>query len=164
MLLEDESHVIKWLSQYGALPKTQLLRMLRKPPRTAEKILDNLKRDMRIADIGDGYYCALDPLAKPDQRIVLAVWVLLQFIDFVEPMAHYPAVYPSQLFFLKENMGYQEDLKYVIVLPHISMAAELRLPKAPCLFATVEFQGADEPNVLFYSEEILQDAANQLLY
>ena len=182
LLLEDESHVIKWLSQYGALPKTQLLRMLRKPPRTAEKILDNLKRDMRIADIGDGYYCALDPLAKPDQRIVLAVWVLLQFIDFVEPMAHYPAVYPSQLFFLKENMGYeivvlyegeknllrllqpQEDLKYVIVLPHISMAAELRLPKAPCLFATVEFQGADEPNVLFYSEEILQDAANQLLY
>ena len=174
--------MIKWLSQYGALPKTQLLRMLRKPPRTAEKILDNLKRDMRIADIGDGYYCALDPLAKPDQRIVLAVWVLLQFIDFVEPMAHYPAVYPSQLFFLKENMGYeivvlyegeknllrllqpQEDLKYVIVLPHISMAAELRLPKAPCLFATVEFQGADEPNVLFYSEEILQDAANQLLY
>jgi hypothetical protein len=182
LLLEDESHVIKWLSQYGALPKTQLLRMLRKPPRTAEKILDNLKRDMRIADIGDGYYCALDPLAKPDQRIVLAVWVLLQFIDFVEPMAHYPAVYPSQLFFLKENMGYeivvlyegeknllrllqpQEDLKYVIVLPHISMAAELRLPKAPCLFATVEFQGADEPNVLFYSEEILQDAANQHLY
>ena len=50
LLLEDESHVIKWLSQYGALPKTQLLRMLRKPPRTAEKILDNLKRDMRIAD------------------------------------------------------------------------------------------------------------------
>ncbi len=99
LLLEDESHVIKWLSQYGALPKTQLLRMLRKPPRTAEKILDNLKRDMRIADIGDGYYCALDPLAKPDQRIVLAVWVLLQFIDYVEPMAHYPAVYPSQLFF-----------------------------------------------------------------
>ena len=182
LLLEDESHVIKWLSQYGALPKTQLLRMLHKPPRTAEKILDNLKRDMRIADIGDGYYCALDPLAKPDQRIVLAVWVLLQFIDFVEPMAHYPAVYPSQLFFLKENMGYeivvlyegeknllrllqpQEDLKYVIVLPHISMAAELRLPKAPCLFATVEFQGADEPNVLFHSEEILQDATNEYLY
>ena len=73
MLLEDESHVIKWLSQYGALPKTQLIRMLRKPPRTAEKILDNLKRDMRIADIGDGYYCALDPLAKPDVELPTSV-------------------------------------------------------------------------------------------
>lgn len=87
-------------------------------------------------------------------------------------MVHYPATYPSQIFFLKENCGYeivvlyegeqsllrllqpQEDLKYIIVLPHISMAARLRLPDAPCLFATVDFQGAEEPEVTFYSEEV----------
>ena len=38
MLLNDEQYVIKWLSQYGALPKTQVLRLLRdKSPDTAEK-------------------------------------------------------------------------------------------------------------------------------
>ena len=46
----------------------------------------------------------------------------------------------------------QEDLKYIIVLPHISMAEGLRLPRAPCLFATVEFQGKEEPEVKFYTE------------
>lgn len=44
MLLDDERHVIKWLSQYGALTKTQVIRLLRdKTPETAEKILRNLK-------------------------------------------------------------------------------------------------------------------------
>ena len=50
MLLTDEQYVVKWLSQYGALPRAQIIKMLKKPPQTAEKILRNLKRQMRIAD------------------------------------------------------------------------------------------------------------------
>lgn len=175
MLLQDEQHVVKWLSQYGALPKTQIIRMLQKPPKTAEKILRNLKRQMRIADVSGGYYIGPDALCSPEQRVILAVWVLLRFIDYVDPMAHYPASYPSQIFFLKENCGYeivvlyegeqnllrllqpQEDLKYIIVVPHISMAVGMKLPDAPCLFATVEFQGAEEPEVMFYGEEAAVD-------
>ena len=89
MLLEDEQHVIKWLSQYGALPKTQILQMLYNKPRsTAEKIIRNLKRNMQITDVGGGYYLGLDGLCKPDQRMILAVWVLLKFINVVDPMAH----------------------------------------------------------------------------
>ncbi len=170
MLLADEQYVVQWLSQYGALPRSQLLRMLRKPPGTAEKILKNLRRRGQIEDISGGYYVGLDHMCKPDQRTILAVWVLLRFFDQVGPLDHYPAVYPSQLFFLKEDVGYeivvlyegeqsqlrllqpQEDLKYIIVLPHISMAEGLRLPRAPCLFATVEFQGKEEPEVRFYTE------------
>jgi len=38
--------------------------------------------------------------------------VLLRFIDYVDPMAHYPAVYPSQIFFLKENTGYEIVVLY----------------------------------------------------
>ena len=172
MPLPDELHVIKWLSQYGALPKTQVVKLLNKPPGTAEKILRSLKRDLEIADAGGGYYLGIDPLSRPDQRIVLAVWVLIQFIESVDPMAHYPATYPAQIAFLKGNTTYEivvlyeneghllkllqpeEDLKYIIVLPHSSMAASLRLPKAPCLFATVDYNGQEEPTVTFYMEEI----------
>ena len=171
MLLTDEQYVVKWLSQYGALPRAQIIKMLQKPPQTAEKILRNLKRQMLIADVSGGYYIGLDPMCQPDQRMILAIWVLLRFIDKVEPMAHYPAVYPSQLFFLKENVGYeivvlydgeqnllkllqpQEDMKYIVVVPRIGMVSTVRLPNAPCLFATVDFCGQDEPEVRFYSEE-----------
>ena len=177
MLLTDEQYVIKWLSQYGALPKSQVVRLLKdKPPATAEKIIRNLKRAQRIEDVGGGYYLGLDHLCKPDQRVILAVWVLLRFIDFVDPMAHYPATYPSQIFFLKENTEYEivvlydgeqhltkllhpqnEEMKYIFVLPNIQMASRLTLPEAPCLFATVAFHGGEEPDVLFYTEEVMKD-------
>ena len=174
MLLQDEQYIIKWLSQYGTLTKTQVIRLLKdKPVSTAEKIIRNLKRNMRITDVG-GYYLALDEMCKPDQRLIIAVWVLLQFIDQVEPLAHYPAVYPAQIFFLKENVGYEicvlydgeqhlmrllqpqeDDLKYIIVVPHISMAQSLYVPKVPCLYATVDFEGREEPHITFYSEEAI---------
>ena len=92
MLLTDEQYVIKWLSQYGALPKAQVIRLLRdKSPGTAEKILRNLKRAQRIEDAGGGDYLGLDRLCKTGQRMVLAGWGLLGFIGSVGPMAHYPA-------------------------------------------------------------------------
>lgn len=181
MLLDDEQHVVKWLSQYGALPKTQVIKLLRdKPPQTSEKIIRNLKREMCIADVGGGYYLGLDDMCKPDQRVILAVWVLLRFIDFVDPMAHYPAVYPSQIFFLKENTGYEivvlydgeqhltkllqpqdDEMKYILVLPSIAMAQQLILPKAPCLFATMDWTGQEEPDILFYSEEAVNDGGKR---
>lgn len=183
MLLEDERHVIKWLSQYGALTKTQVIRLLRdKSPDTAAKILRNLKREHQITDIAGGYYLAVDEMCKPDQRTILAVWVLLKFIDYVDPMAHYPAVYPSQLFFLKGNIGYEivvlydgeqhlakllqpqdDELKYIFVLPNIAMASKMVLPKAPCLFATVNFAGEEGPDITFYSEEAITDGREKLI-
>ena len=133
-----------------------------------EKIIRGLKRQFLISEISNGYYLGLDPMVKPDQRIITAVWVLLRFADQIEPMAHYPATYPSQIFFLKGGMGYEivvlyedeqhllrllqpeEDLKYILVLPHIKMARCLRLPNAPCLFSTVDYHDSDEPEVNFY--------------
>ena len=47
----------------------------------------------------------------------------------------------------------QEDMKYIVVVPRIDMVSTVRLPNAPCLFATVDFCGQDEPEVRFYSEE-----------
>jgi len=172
MLLPEERHVVRWLSQYGALTYTQVIRLLRnKTPATAEKILNNLKRQYQIEEISDGYYLGLDSMCQPDQRMILAVWVLLKFIDRVEPMAHYPAVYPAQLFFLKEETGYeivvlyegeqslarllqpQEDMRYIFVLPHSAMAQQLRLPHAPCLLATVDYRGQDVPEIIFFAQK-----------
>ncbi len=172
MLLQEELLILQWLSQYGVLTRKQLIRMLQKPEATAERLIKSLKKQMRVAEISGGYYIGLDPMCRPDQRSILAVWVLLKFIDQVEPMAHYPASYPSQLFFLKDNIGYEivvvyegegsnlrllqpeDELKYIIVVPHISMVQSLPTPKAECLFATVDFNGEDEPEITFYTEEI----------
>ena len=155
MLLDDERHVIKWLSQYGALTKTQVIRLLRdKTPETAEKILRNLKREHQISDVAGGYYLALDGLCKP-----------------------------SQIFFLKENTGYEivvlydgeqhlskllqpqdDEMKYIFVLPNIAMASQMMLPKAPCLFATVNFAGQEEPDITFYTEEAATDGLDKLVH
>lgn len=170
MLLQDEQYIVRWLTQYGSLTRSQVIRLLHdKQPKTAEKIIGNLKRQLLISEMSGGYYLGMDPMVKPDQRTISAVWVLLRFISQVEPMAHYPASYPSQIFFLKQNVGYEivvlyeseqhltrllqpeDDLKYILVLPHIAMARELKLPKAPCLFATVDYAGGDEPGVTFYT-------------
>ena len=170
MLLDEERYVVKWLSQYGALQKTQVIRMLNKPRRTAEKILQNLRKQLMIADLASGYFIGLDNLCQPDYRMITAVWVLTEFIDKINPLSHYPATYPAQLFFLKDNTGYEvmvvregenellrflkpeEDLKYIIVLPNVRMLSELKLPKADIIFATVNFKGESEPEVSFFAE------------
>ena len=175
MLLQEEMLVLQWLSQYGVLTRKQLIRMLQKSEATAERLIKSLKKQMRIAEISGGYYIGLHRMCRPDQRTILAVWVLLKFIKDVDPMAHYPASYPSQLFFLKDNIGYEivvlyegegsnlrilqpdDELKYIIVVPHISMVQSLRLPKAQCLFATVDYNGEDEPEITFYTEEIIDE-------
>jgi len=170
ILLQDEHNAFMWLSQYGTLTRTQVIRLMRdKSPQTAEKIIKNLKRLLLVTESSDGYFLSADPLSKPDPRMISAVWVLLQFIDDVEPMEHYPADYPAQIFFLKNNIGYEiaviydgeqhltrllqpeDDLKYIIVVPKAQMIQECKLPKAPCLFATVDDNGGGEPDVTFYS-------------
>ena len=170
MLLEEEKYIIKCLSQYGALTKTQIHCLLNdKPHNTVEKIIKNLAKRKAIVPIFEGGYYALDRYVKPDQRYQIAVCVLLKFVENIAPMAHYPAEPPSQIFFLKENIGYEivvlyegeehltrllrdkEDTRYIIVTPDISTVTRLALPDVPCLFATVENTGSAEPNVKFYT-------------
>ena len=141
------------------------------------------ERHRRRCGRPDRYKQKRGGVCKPDQRTILAVWVLLRFIDYVDPMAHYPAVYPSQIFFLKENTGYEivvlydgeqhlskllqpqdDEMKYIFVLPNIAMASQMMLPKAPCLFATVNFAGQEEPDITFYTEEVATDGLDKLVH
>ena len=170
MLLQDENFFLKWLSQFGTMTRAQAVRMLRKPEQTANKIIRNLIREQRIAELCKGEILAMDELCKVNNKLTLAIWVLLQFIDKINPMDHYPATHPSQLFFLKENVGYEvvvllegeapmamllepyKDIKYIIVVENVGMIARVPIPEATCIFATVDYQENADPLVRFYSE------------
>ena len=74
MLLQEEQYIIHWLTEYGPLPKAQIVRMLKdKPPKTAEKIIRALKNEVMLHEISGGYYLGVDPMCQPDQRMILAV-------------------------------------------------------------------------------------------
>lgn len=171
-LLEDEKHVLYALSQYGPLLIPQLHKLLYdKTSSQQQRIVKNLKKFHYAYFVEGGRYLGPDPIGKPDSKNVIAVWVLLKFIEKIEPTGHFAAALPSQIFFLKEDTGYEiivindgeehllrsiipkKKTKYIIVLPDIRMADILELPDAPCLFATVRHTGEKEPEVTFYTEE-----------
>ena len=150
-----------------------------KPKEARSKVIDGLlsartdckecKHTRRIAAIEDGEYLAVDQYCEPKQRMITAVWVLLQFIEQIAPEAHWQADAPAQISFLKDKTAYeivvlyededhlirllqpQEDTKYIIVVPNMEFANKLILPDAPCLFATVDQTECEAPKITFYS-------------
>ena len=97
--------------------------------------------------------------------------MLLQFINNVALSAHYVAEAPAQLYFLKENKGYevivlregdeellklkriQEGVKYIIVVPDVSWISKVSKLNVPCVYATITKVEKQEPMVTFYSED-----------
>ena len=133
------------------------------------RLVQNMKHARRIAAIEDGEYLAVDQYCEPKQRMITAVWVLLQFIEQIAPEAHWQADAPAQISFLKDKTAYeivvlyededhlvrllqpQEDTKYILVVPNMEFANKLILPDAPCLFATVDQTECEAPKITFYS-------------
>ncbi len=170
-LLEDERLVLRWLSEYGPLQRQQVQHLLyEKSERSINGIFRNLKRSRYVVEIQNGSYLALDRYCEPNQRMITAVWVLLQFVEQIAPDAHRQSDTPAQIFFLKDKAAYeivvlyegedhlthllqpQTDTKYILVVPDMAFAASLPLPDAPCLFATVEPSDLpNPPKVTFYS-------------
>lgn len=168
--MEEEQHILRWLSQYGPMPRCMIQKLLpHKSDRTTLRIIHGLKRGRYISQIEDGRFWAIDPYCVPDARMLTALWVLTQFAKQIEPNAHRPADVPGQIFFLKERTAYeiiviyqgedhllrllpsQPDTKYIIVIPNMDMAEQLALPDGPCLLATVEPGDGEEPEIAFYS-------------
>ena len=58
MLLEEEQHIIQWLSQYGALPKMQVAKLIKKSDRVAKRIINYLLKTRQISLINN-YYVGL---------------------------------------------------------------------------------------------------------
>lgn len=170
-LMEEEQLVLRWLSEYGPMTKEMIQRLLHyKPKETVSRILSGLKRRRYITEIENHRYLAINPYCKVDPRMHEALWVLFQFAEHVEPHAHRTAEAPAQIFFLKEQFGYeivvlheQEDhllkllrpqpgAKYIFVIPNLEFAELLQIPDVPHLFATIEYGDTEIPQVSFYSD------------
>lgn len=174
-LMEDERLILRWLSQYGPLRWPQIRGLLYyRPQRSVSRLVQNMKHARRIAAIEDGEYLAVDQYCEPMQRMITAVWVLLQFIEQIAPEAHWQADAPAQISFLKDKTAYeivvlyededhlirllqpQEDTKYILVVPNMEFANKLILPDAPCLSAriallrAISFASCCRPTVYAY--------------
>ena len=47
----------------------------------------------------------------------------------------------------------RDDMKYIIVVPDERMIPAVRLPDAPCMFATIDYADSDIPEVNFYLQK-----------
>lgn len=106
-LLKEERLVLRCLSLYGCLQWEQLVKLISyKQEDVAERILVGLKKRQYIEEF-DGGYVRLDPKTNPDQRVINAFWVLLEYIGKIAPNAHYAADYPSEIYFMRDNAMYE---------------------------------------------------------
>ncbi len=172
MLGPEERMLLQWIQQYEVLSFEQAIRLLfHKPRSVALKIIRGLQKEHLISYVSRGNYIGAYPCSVPEPRRIDAIWVLLQFVEKIDHYEHHCADFPSQIFFLKEGMGYEivvlrdgethlsrllqsgEDLKYIIVVPNEQMIPLLQLPDAPCLFAVIQWTGGPAPEISFYSKE-----------
>lgn len=107
ILLKEEKLVVDCLSRYGCLKWEQMEQLLNyKKPEVIQKIFLGLKKRQIILEDEDGYVM-IDPRATKDHDVILAFWVLLKFMSQINPNEHYPANYPSQIYFLKNKVEYE---------------------------------------------------------
>lgn len=170
-LLDEEQLIIRWLTQYGPMTKGMIGKLLHyKSSDTVGRILIGLKRRNYITMTADHSCFATDRFSQIDPKMHEALLVLFQFVEQIDPNTHYAADLPAQIFFLKENTGYEivvlhseedhllkllqhrEGMKYIFVIPNLEFAYLLQLPDAPCLFAIIEDSDRDIPPVTFYSD------------
>ena len=169
MQTENEKLLTQWLSQYGPLPKVLITQLMKLEDAYAERLFRKVRRrGLAIEDSTKQFICP-DEYCKPDSKTIRALWVFLHFMDQVAPMCHTIAHFPAQLLFVKGEQNYEiivlepgeehltvllhadEGTRYIFVLADISMAQRLKLPDAPCLFATID-DDSPTPIVHFFSE------------
>ena len=176
MLLPDERTIMYCLSQYESISMEQAIRFLhRKPNQTAQKIIRSLRKQHRISFLKGGSYIGAAPVSKAAPKTEAAIWVLLRYIDQIGPMDHRKADYPSQIYFIRNRSAYEiivlgegeqqltsllhprDEIKYIIIVPDERMISTVRLPNAPCMFATVTYGDGDAPEVSFYLQEEIRN-------
>lgn len=171
MALREEEHlIVRWLSQYGPMPKGMIRKLLYyKPSAVVMRILGGLVRYRKIAMIEDHKYYAIDRYCTVVPKMHEAVCVLLQFVETIDPRSHQIADTPCQIRFVKGSSIYEivvidhdeehlthflhpeKNKIFLIVVPDMDFAERLWLPDCQCVFVTLEYTDKEFPNVNFYS-------------
>lgn len=167
----DERLVKQWLSMYGALPRMQIMKLLNKNKISdATNLIKGLVRRGELYEQDGGVFLALDPRQRMSERIIKALWVLIYYREKIEPDNHYPADFPSEIYFLKDNQEYEifvlnkgeefklnhlkrrEGVRYIIVVPTIeeSYISSLAIPNIEYIYATVDYGCSGEAQVRLY--------------
>ncbi len=168
----DEKLVKQWISMYGALPRMQIKCLLNKNKDSdATNLIKYLVKKGELYEQEGGVFLALDPRQRKSERVIKALWVLIQYRDRVKPDEHYPAEFPSELYFLKDNQEYEifvlnkgeefklmhlkrrENVRYIIVVPNVeaSYITSLQVPDIEYIYATVSYGCSGEALVNFFS-------------
>lgn len=168
----DEKLIKQWLSMYGALPRMQIKKLLNKDKDSeATNLIKGLVKRGELYEQESGVFLALDPRQRMSERIIKALWVLIYYRNKVEPDNHYPADFPSEIYFLKDNQEYEifvlnkgeefklhhlkrrEGVRYIIVVPTIdeSYIATLTIPDVEYIYATVSYGCSGEAQVNLYA-------------
>lgn len=101
---------------------------------TSDKILRNLKKQMRVADVAGGYYIGLDSMCQPDQRTILAVWVTL--LSFV-------GEYPAASVHLLGNERVYKALIHKLTMPQLFRDSQTGT-EITCRLLNISGKGSDK--------------------
>ena len=100
----EENRIISALREYECLTKTQLIKLLYDIPedRAISTIAGLTKRQVIYYETDT--MIKLDPRCADDYKVMVAFWILLRYIPYINPEEHYRASYPSQVYFLQKNL------------------------------------------------------------
>lgn len=183
--VEYEERLVKqWISMYGALPRMQIKQLLNKDKDSeATKLIKNLVLRGELYEQVGGVFLAVDPRQRRSERIIKALWVLIHYRNKIRPDEHYPAEYPSEIYFLKGKQDNKQEyeilvlekgeefklrhlrtnsnVKYIIVVPTIeeSYISTIEVPDIQYIFATVTYGCSGEAEVELWKPNKVQTPA-----
>lgn len=168
--VEETLHALR---EFGALRRSQIISLLHKhSPASADRTLQWLTKSGYVFESG-GYIMA-SPLLKPDERVITAFEIMLQFLRRIGNSAYFSVSYPSQIFFQIGARNYEiavifedeeyrtsalansnegdPETTYIIGLPNENMIPQIPTLKGKTVFALCD-SGTDDIRFYERSEE-----------
>lgn len=110
-MIKGGEEVLYALREFGVLRRSQILSLLyRHSPASAERTLLWLTKSGYVFE-AEGYIMA-SPRLKPEERVITAFEIMLQFIKRISNHSYFSASSPSQVFFQIGDRDYEIAVIY----------------------------------------------------